>query len=138
MRKAAPKTVAQAKRAVREAVEQWKRQLQLCDIELQVGWAPQDPQNVAEVEQDSSYLRASINFDVGKLLTSEQDVEQVVVHELAHLIAWPLWEEAQYMKQQLEALGKWNEQLDTRLHTAWEQVATKIERALLRISSLAQ
>src|SRR5690606_7946719 len=132
---AVTKTVAQAKRAVWEATERWKEQLQLCDIELQGGWEVSDPNSVAEVEQDSSYLRASVNFDIGKLLTEGEDIERVVVHELAHLVAWPLWEEAKYMKEQLEALGKWNEQLDARLSVANEQVATRIERGVLQLTS---
>lgn len=80
---------------IRAAVAYWQPLLGLGDWQIRVRIGRIAGGHRATAEADWHYREADLAFDPRQMVKMKDDVDEVVLHELTHLICWRGHEEAQ-------------------------------------------
>ena len=113
-------------RQVVARVRYWRKVLRLTEWEIVVdGEPPEDEDGAADCDCKPEYLLARLRFD-RKTLTTIEEIDSAVIHELVHLPTWKLAAAAETMADGDKRLLKW-------VHDEDEGLVTYLERLVVHL-----
>jgi hypothetical protein len=109
---------------VRGRVDYWRRKLGLMDYKLRVRFdRPAEKHQAHAWLWDHTYMEGELYFSLAKI--EPRQLDAVIVHELSHLVSWPLAAVADAMAGKSKKLKRVVEQAE-------EETTVRIERLLCR------
>lgn len=118
-----------SRQKVRGRVDYWRRRLGLTDYKLRVRFdRPVEKHQAHAWLWDHTYMEGELFFSLGKIEPKELDA--LILHELSHLVAWPLAACA-------ESMAGRNKRLQRLVEKAEEETAVRMERLLCRAFRVA-
>lgn len=111
---------------VKRRVAHWKKRLGLSGWRIAVSFGSDEEECEASCSAAPEYRAAMLRFDLTKIAPDELD--NYVVHELLHLVGWPLANAAQTMAAGDPAKLEW-------VRTLEEHLITELEHLVIRLTS---